>query len=385
LITITRSLAKKAHHYVLIAGSPVQIPFHFQAFIGSAASVGRVDFDKLDDLEKYVRKIVALEKAASPVVSHQAIFFATDHGLNDPTFFSRLHMAEPLAKTADDDLHIPTQSVMGQQATKSNFLERLRTAQPALVYTASHGLGAPDQSLDFQKKYNGGICCEHAFGEPTEDWLLSADDVPNDSFLEGAVFFQFACFGYGTPAQSDYMRWQGDPGLNSNEDFVAALPKKLLAHPCGPIAFIGHCDTAWLHGFDDPQNPNLLSAWHQRLEPFLRAVRVLLGVGQPVGLAMADMSKRYDLLNARLTMACDSLRKKSFKPAPGWRKSISFGTMRRIIWFSAIRPFVFAFRNSLRLAAALRRAGFVDTSMFADFHPAILGGRNWLWFNSSGG
>ena len=138
-------------HYVLIAGSPTQISFHFQAFIGSAASVGRVDFDTPDDLRTYVQKIIALETASSPVVSQQAVFFATDHGQKDPTYFSRLYMAKPLAERTSGKLQFPTQTLMGQQATKSGLLQCLKMARPALVYTASHGLGAPDQSLDFQK------------------------------------------------------------------------------------------------------------------------------------------------------------------------------------------------------------------------------------------
>ena len=118
------------------------------------------------------------------------------------------------------------------------------------------------------------------------------------------------------------MHWQGNAGLNSSEDFVAALPKKLLAHPRRPIAFIGHCDTAWLHGFDDPQNPHLIDAWSNRLEPFIKAVDILLTV-EPVALAMADMSKRYDLLNARLTNAFDSTQRKSFTPIPGYEARLA--------------------------------------------------------------
>ncbi|MGZ9190290.1 MAG: hypothetical protein ACXW39_09570, partial [Nitrospira sp.] len=43
-----------------------------------------------------------------------------------------------------------------------------------------------------------------------ETLLLMPVPIPaNEPFLEGAVFFQFACYGYGTPAQSDYMTSPG--------------------------------------------------------------------------------------------------------------------------------------------------------------------------------
>ena len=130
-----------------------------------------------------------------------------------------------------------------------------------------------------QRRVNGAICCQATDG----DWLSTPDNVPDDDtpFLEGAVFFQFACYGYGTPDKSDFMHWLGQPALNAEADFVAALPKRLLAHPRGPIAYIGHVDTAWLHGFDDPDSPLILDAYHERLRPFITALNVLFTVQPP--------------------------------------------------------------------------------------------------------
>jgi hypothetical protein len=146
-----------------------------------------------------------------------------------------------------------------------------------------------------------------------DEWLYTAEDIPmNEPFLEGGVFFQFACFGYGTPAESDYSHWMGKPTLNSKADFVAALPKRLLAHPQGPIAFVGHVDLAWLHGFDDPDNPHPLEPWNPRIEPFVYAVDTLLKV-QPVGLAMSKLSQRYDITNAQLTSTYDLIQKGKIK------------------------------------------------------------------------
>jgi hypothetical protein len=180
---------------------------------------------------------------------------------------------------------------------------------PALVYTASHGLGAVGEPLERQKRYNGAICCQHE-GRLTPESLFSADDVPQEGpFLEGAVFFQFACFGYGTPAQSDFAHWlEGVPENYSPTDFVAALPRRLVGHPRGPIAYIGHLDTAFLHGFAHAANPHVLDRWHTRIAPFVRAVQRLLGV-QPCGLAMRDINTRYSVCNALITNTYDCQRR----------------------------------------------------------------------------
>ena len=192
------------------------------------------------------------------------------------------------------------------------------------MYTASHGLSASSSNLELQKQVNGAICCQRSpAARGRQEWLFTADDVPSDRpFLEGAVFFQFACFGYGTPAESDFAHWLGgEPdSVTANEDFVAALPKRLLAHPRGPVAFIGHVDTAWLHGFDDPQLPFPVDVWDRRIGPFVQALNGLLTT-EPVGRAMTALNERYSTTNAMLTGAYDRLMRGKSKPTPEfWSK-----------------------------------------------------------------
>lgn len=295
--------------YILIVGGPEQIPFRFQSILDAVANVGRVDFDALGDLKSYIKKLIRIETATQPCAAREVIMFAPDGGMSDPTYFSRKYMVEPLAEQIRGKSDFKVQALVGDDATKTNLLEALGSGTPALVYTASHGLGAKDESFDFQKQYNGALCCQHR-GSLTMDSLFSADDIPFDQpFLEGAAVFQFACFGYGTPAQSDYSHWlDGVAEQYTEADFVAALPTKLLAHPRGPIAFIGHLDTAFLHGFADPDAPHTLDRWHTRIAPFVKAVNQLLEV-QPSGFAMHDMNTKYALCNALITNTYDRLQR----------------------------------------------------------------------------
>ncbi len=304
---------EKTPQYVLIVGGPEQVPFLFQSVLDTAAGVGRVAFDNLEDLEHYVAKLIRIETQDEPRVRKEATFFAPDPGLPDPTYFSRLYMVEPLVKHIRDDLGFEIRALTRNEATKGNLLNLLSAGNPALVYTASHGLGAVKESSDIQRRYNGAICCQHV-GPQTMDDLFTAEDVPLDRpFLEGAVFFQFACFGYGTPAQSDYGHWLNDKVENyTDTDFIAALPKKLLAHPKGPIAYIGHLDTAFLHGFSDAESPHILDRWHARIAPFKTCLDHLLAV-QPSGLAMNDMNTRYSICNALITNTYDRQKRGTLK------------------------------------------------------------------------
>jgi hypothetical protein len=253
------------------------------------------------------------------VVGREVIVFATDAGPTDPTHYSRHYMAEPIADLIQNDLKLRTIRVLGDQATKPGLAAALKGKRPAVVYTASHGLGAVGEKFEVQAKYNGSICCQ-TNGPLTLDGLFGAGDVPADSepFLEGAVFFQFACYGYGTPAMSEYAHWLDKPGKetpNADRDFVAAFPKRLLAHPKGPIAFIGHLDTAFLHGFADPNAPDTLDRWHNRVQPFVNAVRMLLDV-QPSGLSLQSMNERYATLNAVLANTYDRVQRGKMEWTP---------------------------------------------------------------------
>lgn len=303
---------KRVPRYVLIVGGPDQVPFGFQSLLDAIANVGRVDFPSIDQLAGYAAKLIRLQQAPDPVVNREAVVFAPDGGPTDPTFFSRRYMAEPIADLMATDLKLATTRILGDQATKSGLTAALGGKKPAFVYTASHGLGALSEPIDVQTRYNGSICCQTQ-GQLTLDALFGADDVPSDDqpFLEGAVFFQFACYGYGTPAVSEYAHWIDQAGRetkNADHDFVAALPKRLLAHPRGPIVFIGHLDTAFLHGFADAAAPETLDRWHNRIQPFVSAVRTLLEV-QASGLAMQSMNERYSTLNALLANTYDRIQR----------------------------------------------------------------------------
>jgi hypothetical protein len=310
---------KPVPHFILLVGGPQYIPFHFQSVLDSFAQVGRLDFDDIRELKSYIRKLINLERAAEPAGQRAAVIFATDDGPNDPTHYSSRYMAMPLADHCQGKHGLPTSQLIGLEATKRNLLESVQKNNPVILYTATHGLGLGSQSsVQDRQRYNGSICCDTTNLNGT-DALFSADDVPSTPFLEGGVFFQFACHGYGTPDRSDFTHWLGDPQDCADstciDPFVAALPKKLLAHPRGPIAYIGHVDLAFLHGFTDPHDLISIGRWSKRMSPFVAALDSILTT-QPSGLAMEDINKRYNLANAVITGVYNRIRGTSLSWTP---------------------------------------------------------------------
>lgn len=301
--------------YVLLLGGPDVLPFELQSELAAAgASVGRLAFPDDAALEAYIDKVIALEQAPEPVSQPKAVVFAVDHGPRDPTSYSRRFMAAPIADRIEAKPPFGVTRLFGEEATKQALLAALTDERAAFVYTASHGMFADaSQGLDVQQRVNGAICC-HAPGTSVDDGMLAAADVPPDDqpCAEGGVFVQFACWGYGTPTESCFDHWRlGRTGINAGRPFVSALPSRLLAHPRGPISYIGHVDTAWLHGFTDVDNPDpdLGRTYDQRLEPFLTAVDSALLKLWPAGLGLDDLSRRSASLSVALAGFFDAMRK----------------------------------------------------------------------------
>ncbi|MDQ3902815.1 MAG: C25 family cysteine peptidase [Thermoproteota archaeon] len=300
---------RKPPHYILIIGGPDQVPFGLQALLDIQASVGRIDLGP-EELDAYVQKIIRLEKADKTNLNREAFFFATNHGGRDPTYFSYNYMVKPLIEKAQN-MKFNAQSLLEKDATKENFLKSLANTRPALVYTASHGVTDPNWNSEMQERMNGAIVDQSWVpNQPLgPNCLITAEDIPYDKpFLEGSIFFQFACFGYGTSADDEFTYWTNKlfpvsmqhEELKFQKDFIGALPKRLLAHPHGPIAFIGHLHLACLQGFDNPDERLIDERWSSRLEPFVYALDNLFQL-IPSGEAMADMNRRFGSYSAELS------------------------------------------------------------------------------------
>lgn len=304
--------------YIMIIGGPEQVPFLFQSFLSTVVNVGRVSFDTLDDLKTYLEKLTRLESAPDPVVSREVTIFAPDGGVNDVTSLSRQYLARPINESILQKRGFKTTTLMAHDATKSRLQETLHAANPALVFTASHGIGEPlDVPLDEKMRINGSILCQFKGNFTDEDLFMAADVPMNIPFLEGSIFFQFACFGYGTPAKSDFAHWLHPyiPEWYAEKDFISALPKQLLKHPRGPIAYIGHVDSAFLHGFADPKDRFVSGRYHDRISPFISLIHGLLDV-DPSGLSIRPINDRFNICNAILTKMYDDMRKQEFEWKP---------------------------------------------------------------------
>ncbi len=152
----------------------------------------------------------------------------------------------------------------GADEARRAFLARIARPEPSMLFTMSHGLGAPRggwTSRDHQRALQGAM----SLGAGVR---IAADEIGAEPFLPGGIWFFLACYGGGTPATSAYHHWlarlREAGGFGGRLDgvlaglpkpgerpFIAALPQAALANPRGPLAVMAHIDLAWTYSFQD--------------------------------------------------------------------------------------------------------------------------------------
>lgn len=293
---------EKFPYYILIAGSPAKVPYELQFSLDVLQAVGRIDFDDPADYARYAQTVVNQETGQAPPPGKRVVFFAPRHDY--PTGQSSQRLVRPLLKQLPESTGLPTgltfNALMGDEASKANLVATLEADEsgqtPALLFSASHGIGVRVTDPN-QRTLQGSIVCqdrEFPLTRQNRQGFVSGYDVAEGFCLPGGIHFFFACYGAGTRAHSDFVRYvpteeerQQLAAMQGKEDFTAYLPKSLLANPLGgALAVVGHVDPAWVHSFESPVTKG------RRIYPFGFTLARLLR-GKPVGFAVSTFNQKY--------------------------------------------------------------------------------------------
>ena len=302
---------RKVPYYLLLVGSPAEIPFQFQYELDVQYAVGRLHFDSPEEYANYARRVVAVE-GASPGERPQGL---TLFGVTNPddlaTRRTTRRLIEPLAGALDTaaDSWRP-RVLVGDQATKARLASLLAGGPetPALLFTASHGMVFPGDRGRILRE-QGAILCqdwpgpEMWRGEIPREHYLAADDIGPDADLRGLISFHFACYSAGTPHESEFDHpLFAAPKPLLDAPILSALAKRMLGHPRGALAFLGHVDRAWTTSFDwiDAGPAAAGEAPPAQIETFQSMLERLLE-GHPVGSAMEFVNSLHADLSVTLT------------------------------------------------------------------------------------
>lgn len=284
-------------YYLLIVGDPTAIPYEFQYQLDVQYAVGRIYFDTLDEYAYYAQSVVRAE--TQPIERpHQIKFWGVSNSGDNATQLSAKHLVTPLSDWVNQNHPSwATSPLLGDTATKSNLHQALNLEPaPAILFTASHGVGYPKDDPD-QKDLQGALVSQEwqpFLDKPDPDThLFSAADIDSTADLHGMIAFNFACYSLGTPQFNNFKNREGELEL-ADRPLVARLPQKLLSHQKGgALAVIGHVDRAFSDSFRS-KNINQRAVFQSILTSLMK--------GCPVGYAMEFFNQQY------AELATDTLR-----------------------------------------------------------------------------
>jgi hypothetical protein len=298
--------------YLLLLGDADEISFELQQHVAGDRFVGRLTFQEEVGFEAYVDKVLRAESTPAGSELARVLFFTVHDGTTatDMGYQMLIQPAMKLCEKARQRGDFPASLVLElgtpQSGLASHLPAEVAVRTPGVLFTLSHGLGAPRGGWDSaakQRQYQGALSlgAGHA---------LTADALSGRPFLPGGLWFCFACFSAGTPTRSAYAPWiqrlrddnAGGPSLEAvrasapmdQRPFVAALPQAALANPDGPLAVIGHVDLAWAYAFQELTGHNHASRFAGVLRELVKHRRV--------GVGLNALTRHVASVNAELTL-----------------------------------------------------------------------------------
>jgi hypothetical protein len=232
--------------YLLIYGTPQQVPWDVQYHLNAVCAVGRLSMSG-PGLDNYVSALRSGWKDAS-ARSDSAVLWAVDHGPDDITNLMRLAVAQPVFDKIQSDAQMAASSVYlnganAGAATAPRLVETLSARKPSLIVTTSHGQTGPLDNVALMKDNLGlPVDEQRALLKPSS--LLAAWQP------SGAIWYAHACCSAGSDAQTLF---DGLVQKNSLVDRVlkgvaavgaqvAPLPEALLSAQEPLRAFVGHVE-----------------------------------------------------------------------------------------------------------------------------------------------
>ena len=274
-------------YYLLICGSPKEIPWKLQYILNANRCVGRLDLDD-HGLGNYVDALMHAWVPGTGKRAGEAVIWAVDHAAHpdaepEITRLMRDAISDPLyARMRDDrDIGDDARFLDGSEtpATCASLAAALKASKPAFVVTTSHGQTGP---LDDPARMSRalGLPVDQAFKTLTPEELLRDGWQP-----DGLIWYAHACCGAGSDGESAFLDLFA-PGTKAHEVLggvanlgsqTAPLPRALLGAEKPARAFIGHVEPTFDWTLSQPFTGQFLT------DPLLEALYRELYLAKPVG------------------------------------------------------------------------------------------------------
>lgn len=229
--------------YLLLLGTPQQIPWELQFVLNHVCSVGRLDLDEMG-LENYVRAALS-SWAGESTDATSPLVWGVEHGARDITALMREEVGGHLLERWRGDTQIGDRAIDlgGDHATVDELADTLAERHPGVVVSTSHGVTGPAE--DPARMRND-------LGKPVDvrGRVLEPDRLLETWQPDGVVWFALACCSAGGSGHLPFEELL-DPGSPFSATLAAVadlgpasapLPTALLGAQRPARAVIGHVE-----------------------------------------------------------------------------------------------------------------------------------------------
>ncbi len=287
--------------YLLLVGSPEQIPFEFQYSLDSYWNVGRLDFDTPAEYATYAQQVITYEKSAKVANQKKAVLWNVKNPGDQATGLLHNLVAKPLLegqgaiKPLGSKAGFALEPLLAEAATKPALLNVLRGGpKPAsLLFTGSHGVAFPEADEATRRNRQGALLCQEwqKGGALTEAQYLTGAEVMAEAKVQGMIHFLFACYGGGCPAVDNYQRGADkQPVPLMPKPVTARVPQAMLQR--GALAVLAHVDRAWSFGFQTATGKGQYQGFRSMMDRLLN--------GERIGQATDSFNQRWGALSNEL-------------------------------------------------------------------------------------
>ena len=232
--------------YVLLVGSPAEIPFEFQYLLDLYLERRPPALRHAWGVPRPTRRASWPTRRPRRCRTRSAppIFTVKNDG-DRATGLLHNQVAEadrdrsPSVRTLASFKGFQLTPLLGENATKERLTRLLSGKEgggpPAFLFTGSHGVKFKMDDPQ-QREKQGAILCQDwpGFGTVAPEHLFTAADVPADAKVHGLIHFLFACYGGGCPEDDNFGLAAGQPPKQlMKAPIVARLPQRLLTGRAG--------------------------------------------------------------------------------------------------------------------------------------------------------
>ncbi|EHK57120.1 hypothetical protein [Allomesorhizobium alhagi] len=271
-------------YYLLIVGSPAEIPWEVQYNLQAYHMVGRLDLTE-EGLSNYVNALISGWSDRPPTPSH-SLFWSVDHGGGDITTLMRRTVSEPIYDRFANDHHTPAlidgaRHLCDEHATGEDLAQTIEQHLPSLIVTSSHGVTSPlDEPLAMQRTLGVPVDAEYRALDPA---AFTEDAAPY-----GALWFAQACCSAGANAHSDFSDLLKPAtaahrivtAVTACGNVSAPLPRSLLSAKRPARGFVGHVEPTFDWSLRHPETGQYMT------NAFRECFFERLFTGDPIGLAL---------------------------------------------------------------------------------------------------